>query len=104
MKDLPDLKQRVLDFIGLHNLFNDNKPLLLAVSGGPDSVCLLHILRQLRDELNLNLSVVHLNHQLRGEESAADASKVEMSSHIRPNIVFPWKKPPATCVTHSLPR
>jgi tRNA(Ile)-lysidine synthase len=76
MKDLPDLKQRVLDFIGLHNLFNDNKPLLLAVSGGPDSVCLLHILRQLRDELNLNLSVVHLNHQLRGEESAADARYV----------------------------
>ncbi|MFC2052458.1 tRNA lysidine(34) synthetase TilS [Chloroflexota bacterium] len=50
--------------------------LLLAVSGGQDSVCLFHILIGLREELNIELHVAHLNHQLRGTESEADAQYV----------------------------
>jgi len=50
--------------------------LLVAVSGGPDSVCLLHVLLGLRDKLGITLHVAHLNHQLRGAESDADASYV----------------------------
>ena len=72
-KDLPKLAQRALDSIRDNNLLPDKKPLLVAVSGGPDSVCMLHILWQLRNELKLNLHVAHLDHQLRGEESEADA-------------------------------
>lgn len=49
---------------------------MVAVSGGPDSVCLLHILSALRDKLGIMLHVAHLNHQLRGAESDADASYV----------------------------
>ena len=75
-KDLPELEQRVLNFIRQNNLIPDKKPLLVAVSGGPDSVCLLHLLGQLRNELRLNLHVAHLDHQLRGEESEADARYV----------------------------
>lgn len=45
----------------------------LAVSGGPDSVCLLHLLRQLAPTAGVTLSVVHLNHQLRGPASDEDA-------------------------------
>ncbi len=44
----------------------------VAVSGGADSVALLHILRELADELGISLSVAHLNHKLRGSESDAD--------------------------------
>ncbi len=44
----------------------------VAVSGGPDSVALLHALRQLRSELGILLGVVHFNHRLRGAESDAD--------------------------------
>ena len=45
----------------------------VAVSSGPDSVCLLHVLRQLAPTYGVTLSVVHLNHQLRGQASNDDA-------------------------------
>ena len=49
------------------------KRLLVAVSGGPDSLALLHALWRLRDEYGLTLCGAHLNHRLRGAESDADA-------------------------------
>ncbi len=67
------LEQRVLRFIEEHKLLANGKVLLVAVSGGPDSVCLLHVLEKLREKLGLNLHAAHLNHQLRGAESEADA-------------------------------
>ena len=53
------------------------KRLLVAVSGGPDSLALLHALWQLRDEHKLRLYGAHLNHGLRGAESDADAEFTE---------------------------
>ena len=53
----------------------------MAVSGGPDSVCLLHILANLQAELGIRLHLAHLNHQLRGAESEADASYVSELAH-----------------------
>ncbi|MBU1879453.1 MAG: tRNA lysidine(34) synthetase TilS, partial [Chloroflexi bacterium] len=47
--------------------------LVVAVSGGPDSVCLLHVLRELCAAYGLHLHVAHLNHQLRGAASDEDA-------------------------------
>jgi len=49
---------------------------VVGVSGGPDSVCLLHILRELSPDLSLTLQVAHLNHQMRGEDADADAAFV----------------------------
>ena len=49
---------------------------LVAVSGGPDSVALLHALWSLRDDLDIDLHVAHLNHSFRGEESDSDAKYV----------------------------
>lgn len=49
------------------------RTLLVAVSGGPDSLALLHILHSLRDEFGLKLHGAHLNHMLRGAESDGDA-------------------------------
>ncbi len=51
-------------------------PLVVAVSGGADSVCLLYVLERLKEELRLDLHVAHLNHGLRGEESDADGQFV----------------------------
>ena len=48
----------------------------MAVSGGPDSMALLHALYALRDELGLHLAVAHLDHCLRGESSRRDAEFV----------------------------
>jgi tRNA(Ile)-lysidine synthase len=44
----------------------------VAVSGGADSVCLLHVLYEMRPRWNLALRVLHINHQLRGQESKQD--------------------------------
>ncbi len=57
-------------------LLHSGETVVVAVSGGPDSLCLLHVLRQLQGELGIALHVAHLDHGLRGEESAADAAFV----------------------------
>ena len=75
------LGQRVLGFIQENQLVSSQHCLLVAVSGGPDSVCLLYILVKLREELGIRLHVAHLNHQLRGAESEADAQYVSDLAH-----------------------
>ena len=55
--------------------FADRK-LLVAVSGGPDSLALLHALYRVRVEFGLKLHGAHLNHKLRGAESDGDAEFV----------------------------
>jgi len=75
------LEQRVVNFIQEHNLFSAGDKLVVAVSGGADSVCLLHILAQWQRELGVELHVAHLNHQLRGAESDSDASYVSDLAH-----------------------
>ena len=74
--DKLSLEQRVLNFIKEHRLVASRKVLLVAVSGGQDSVCLLHILKKLQSTLGIRLHVAHLDHQLRGAESASDARYV----------------------------
>jgi tRNA(Ile)-lysidine synthase len=74
--DQPPLEQRVFDFIRQHRLLSANERLVVAVSGGADSVCLLHILVRLKERLKIKLHIAHLNHQLRGAESDADADYV----------------------------
>ena len=54
-------------------MLNTGDRVLVAVSGGPDSVCLLSVLHALTKELSLMLHVAHLDHMFRGEESAKEA-------------------------------
>ena len=70
------LERRVIDFIREQSLISSGDKLVVAVSGGADSVCLIHILAKHRKELDIELHVAHLNHQLRGRESEADATYV----------------------------
>ena len=65
------LERRVGAALGEHGLAG--KRLLVAVSGGPDSLALLHALYRLRGEYDLTLCGAHLNHRLRGADSDADA-------------------------------
>ncbi|NLE76034.1 MAG: tRNA lysidine(34) synthetase TilS [Chloroflexi bacterium] len=55
------------------------QPLVVGVSGGADSLSLLHILRRLEPEGGFRLHVGHLEHGLRGEESLADAAFVQQT-------------------------
>jgi tRNA(Ile)-lysidine synthase len=57
-------------------MFRPGQKVGVAVSGGADSVCLLHLLRELAPRWNLHLSVLHLDHGLRGVESEEDAAFV----------------------------
>jgi tRNA(Ile)-lysidine synthase len=66
------LCQLVLKYIRKHDLLRAGDRVGVAVSGGADSVGLLRILLEFRQDLGVVLSVVHLNHQLRGPESKAD--------------------------------
>jgi tRNA(Ile)-lysidine synthase len=66
------LAQNVLGYIRKNDLLRAGDRVGVAVSGGADSVALLRLMLSLRDELGIVLSVVHLNHKLRGEESDAD--------------------------------
>jgi tRNA(Ile)-lysidine synthase len=71
-----DVPSAVVRYIREHRLFTPGQTVLVAVSGGADSVCLLHLLAKSQRELGIRLHVAHLNHQLRGKESAADAEYV----------------------------
>ena len=75
MRAVESLVERVARSIEERGL-NLGRRLGVAVSGGADSVCLLHVLRELGPRWNLELTVLHLDHCLRGEESRADAEFV----------------------------
>jgi tRNA(Ile)-lysidine synthase len=68
---------RVAATIARYEMFVPGQRVGVAVSGGADSVCLLLVLRELAPRWDLALSVLHLNHQLRGGESDADEGYVE---------------------------
>jgi tRNA(Ile)-lysidine synthase len=72
------LTQSVLKFIRKHDQMRPGNRVGIAVSGGADSVALLRISLELRDELGTVLSVVHLNHKIRSEESDADEEFVRV--------------------------
>ena len=68
--------RKVTEFAKKQKLFSPGDRVLVAVSGGPDSVALLHVLYDLREELGLHLEVAHLQHGMRGEEAREDARLV----------------------------
>jgi tRNA(Ile)-lysidine synthase len=66
------LAERLVDHIRKHDLLKPGDRVGVAVSGGPDSVAVLRLLLELRKELGIVLSAVHVNHKLRGTESDED--------------------------------
>ena len=66
----------VRETIARYEMFAPGDSVLVAVSGGPDSVALIHILNTIAREYSLQLAVAHLNHCLRERESDRDAEFV----------------------------
>ena len=62
--------------INKHNMIAPGDKIIIGVSGGPDSLCLLHVLKELRGEYDCSLYAVHLNHKFRGEAADRDAAFV----------------------------
>jgi len=80
MEELPSLAESVRAFARAERLWEPEDSVLLAVSGGPDSMALLDVLSLLRSEWNLRLAVGHVHHGLRAE-AGADAAFVEQASN-----------------------
>lgn len=59
------LKEEVLKTIETYNLIEKNDIIVIGVSGGPDSICLLHVLYGLKEKLGIEIVVAHVNHMLR---------------------------------------
>lgn len=67
---------KIARYIEQHKLILPGERILLALSGGPDSVCLFQLLLDLREKLDFSLGVAHVNHGLRGRDSEADETFV----------------------------
>ncbi|MEJ5262145.1 MAG: tRNA lysidine(34) synthetase TilS [Ignavibacterium sp.] len=58
-------EQKVIKFISIHSLLRNNDKVLVALSGGPDSVFLLHFLKKYQKKFKIELAAFHLNHLIR---------------------------------------
>jgi tRNA(Ile)-lysidine synthase len=93
---LADVLQEVEGAIRSHDLLDAGDSVVVGVSGGPDSLCLLHVLRRLRAVLDLQLHVAHLNHGARAEAADRDADFVK-------GIATEWRLP-VTVEKRDVPR
>src|SRR5204863_9775438 len=71
-----EVEQPILD----RSLLDDNDSVLVAVSGGLDSMALLHLLHHLAKNHRWQLHVAHFNHLLRGKGSDADEELVKKTA------------------------
>ncbi|HHT97685.1 MAG TPA: tRNA lysidine(34) synthetase TilS [Clostridiales bacterium] len=71
------MKEKVWEYIKTHNMIEEGDRVVVGVSGGADSICLLNLLYQLSKKINIELSVAHINHGLRGKEADIDEKFVE---------------------------
>lgn len=76
----PDLPQQIAAVIGAKKLFRDGQKILVAVSGGLDSMALLALLDSLAAARGWQLTVAHFNHQLRGKAGDADERLVRKTA------------------------
>src|SRR5947209_2540599 len=77
---MESLSERVSGYIDRYAMFRAGQRVGVAVSGGADSICLLYLLREIAPRWNLHLSVVHIEHGIRGEASRADAALVRRTA------------------------
>ena len=83
------MKDKVLSWMREQRMTAPGDTVICAVSGGADSVCMLHVLLSLRTALGITVEAVHFNHHLRGAESDRDeafvralCAKLDVALHI----------------------
>ena len=72
-----DIKNKVLETIKTHEMFDDDAHIVLGLSGGPDSMCLFDVLLELSEEKGYRIYPVHINHKLRPGDAERDQEFVE---------------------------
>lgn len=66
------MEKRVYSYVKANRIFEPGDKVVLGLSGGADSVCLLLMLNYLRHSMNIDIFAVHVNHMIRGEEAVRD--------------------------------
>ena len=61
------MKDKVIDTIKKFKLIQNGDKIVLGVSGGPDSISMLHILNEIKEQYNFEIYVAHINHMIRDE-------------------------------------
>ena len=77
-------REKVKRTIKDNDLIKENDKIVVAVSGGPDSMCLLHVLINLKKQMNFDIVVAHVNHMIREE---ADSETEYVKSYCNKNNV-----------------
>lgn len=72
-----DMRAAVADYVKKNDLLQPRDKVLVALSGGADSVALLHVLHSLKEELEIGVFAAHFNHAIRGEEADRDEAFVK---------------------------
>ena len=78
---------RVKEYIQSNNLIEENEKILIAFSGGADSLALLLMLHGLKEELQIDLGACHVNHMLRGKNAEEDET---FCSEIAKKLAIPF--------------
>lgn len=74
---MKNLIKKIQDVVSLNNLWERNSKIVIGVSGGPDSVCLLDALVKIKEKSSLELHIVHVNYGLRGKSSEKDEELIQ---------------------------
>ena len=75
------LEKETLKIVRQEQLVQDGDRILIGVSGGPDSLALLHVLARLAPDLHITLAAVYVNHGLRPDETHEEKSHVEAAAN-----------------------
>ncbi len=75
-------KNRIIDKIIDGGLILEGSYIIIGLSGGPDSLCLLHSLAQIADSMDLTLIPVHVNHKLRPEADAEEENVIRICDRL----------------------
>lgn len=74
---MTDLIENVRKTIAKYDMLKSGDKIVIGVSGGPDSLCLLHVMKRLCREYGCSIFAAHLNHKFRGKAADRDAEFVE---------------------------
>ncbi len=74
---MTDIYTTFYNYVRDNEIIKENDQIIIGLSGGADSMCLLILLERLSSQMDLNLIAVHVNHQLRGKEADEDEKYVK---------------------------
>ncbi len=95
---MSDFLQQIKQTVTAENLIQKGDRILVALSGGADSVCLLKALSLLQNDLDITLTAAHLHHGIRGSEADADLALCQtLCQRLNIPLIAQHKNIPALC-------